>query len=179
MKKILFVLVAIVASYSASAQFHIELGLNFNSPKGKFADTYKLGIGGYLEPRYALNENIDLGLLINQSVFAGADLDTGTGNGTVDATGVLLLLPNATYRFSKNKITPYAGLATGIYAFQSVQVSNTSENTIEKRDAKTKLGFAPRAGVYLGRLNLGLAYNIVKDANFVQFNLGVWILERK
>lgn len=174
MKKLLLTICAVaMIGYSANAQFHIELGLNFNSPQGDFADSYDLGIGGYIEPKYALNENLDLGLLIGSNGFAGADIDTGAGTGSVDATGVLVIQPTGTYRFSSNSVTPYAGLGLGLYSFQAVEVGG-----VELGESETKFGFAPRAGVYLGRMNLGIAYNIVSDANYLQFNLGVRILSR-
>lgn len=179
MKKVLLSFCAIALfAYTASAQFHIELGLNGNLPQGDFADAYDLGIGFYAEPKYALNENIDLGFLIGRSGFAGADLD----GASVDATGLLSLTPTGTYRFSGSSVTPYAGLALGFYIFDAVDVTFTDPNTgatfTSSGDSSTEFGFAPRAGVYIGRLNLGAAYNIVKDANFIQFNLGVRILSR-
>ncbi|GAB4234078.1 MAG: hypothetical protein Tsb0034_07580 [Ekhidna sp.] len=158
--------------YAANAQFHVELGLNFNSPQGDFADAYDLGIGGYIEPKYAMTENIDLGLYIGQNIFAGGDI-AGT-NTSLDAAKSLTILPTGTYRFSTSSITPYAGLGLGLYNFKTSAINaNGTEDVTE-----SKFGFAPRAGLYLGRLNLGAAYNIVSDANFIQFNLGVRILSR-
>ncbi len=173
MKKLLLTALAIgIFSYSATAQFHIEFpGLNFNSPQGDFGETYDLGIGFYIEPKYALNENIDLGLLIGSNGFAGADID-GT-NSSADATGVLVIQPTGTYRFSSSSVTPYAGLGLGLYSFQAVEIDG-----VEIGESESKFGFAPRAGVYVGRLNLGLAYNIVSDATYLQFNLGVRLLSR-
>ena len=173
MKKLLLTaaLVAVFA-VSANAQFHVELGLNFNSPQGDFGDTYDLGIGAYIEPKYAMTENIDLGLLIGTNGFAGADVD----GGSVDGLAAVTVLPTGTYRFSANNITPYAGLGLGMYFFEGASVDIGGVSVEE--DGETEFGFAPRAGVYVGRLNLGVAYNVVSDANFLQFNLGVRILSR-
>jgi len=181
MKKLLLSISLVLAIVLTShAQFHIELGVNFNSPQGDFGDAYDLGVGGYIEPKYAINENIDLGLLIGRNGFAGADI-AGT-NSSLEATGLLCILPTATYRFTSNGITPYAGLGLGIYSFDAIDFTVTDPNTgvsvTAEGESNTEFGFAPRAGVYLGRLNLGVAYNIVKDANFLQFNLGVRILSR-
>jgi len=162
----------------ANAQFHVETGINFNNPTGDFGEAYDLGIGAYLEPKYAINENIDLGLLIGRNGFAGASV----AGQSVSATGLLSILPTGTYRFSENKVTPYAGLGLGFYIFDAVDISFTDPFTGQREtisgESETEFGFAPRAGVYIGRLNLGAAYNIVKDANFIQFNLGVRILSR-
>lgn len=177
MKKLLLTtaLVAVFA-VSANAQFHVELGINFNSPQGDFGDSYDLGVGAYIEPKYALTENIDLGLLIGSNGFAGADIDTGLGTASLDATSIVTILPTGTYRFSTGSITPYAGLGLGMYLAEEFTVSTSGDLEADGRTGE--FGFAPRAGVYLGRLNLGVAYNIVSDANFLQFNLGVRILSR-
>ena len=173
MKKVLLSAVVALACFTASAQFHVELGLNFNSPSGDFGDSYDLGVGAYIEPKYALTENIDLGLLIGSNGFAGADIDTGAGTGSVDATGILTILPTGTYRFTSNKVTPYAGLGLGMYFVRAIEVDG-----VEIGESESEFGFAPRAGVYIGRMNLGLAYNLAGDVEFLQFNLGVRILGR-
>jgi hypothetical protein len=175
MKKLLFTILSIgILSYSASAQFHVELGLNFNSPQGDFADQYDLGVGAYIEPKYALNDNIDLGLLIGANGFAGATQSIGGVTTSAEAITATTVLGTATYRFTSSGITPYGGLGLGIYAFKAAEIS-VGGGAAVTGESNSEFGFAPRAGVYLGRLNLGAAYNIVKDANFIQFNLGVRI----
>ena len=174
MKKLILSICAIALfAYTASAQFHIELGPNFNLPQGDFADSYKLGIGFYIEPKYAMNENIDLGLYIGSNGFAGEDI---AGGGSVSATAIVPVLATGTYRFSDGKVTPYGGLGLGMYFAKGAEV--TVNNVTTEGESSTEFGFAPRAGVYIGRMNLGAAYNIVKDANYIQINLGVRILSR-
>ncbi|MEP1094495.1 MAG: hypothetical protein ABJG78_05265 [Cyclobacteriaceae bacterium] len=177
MKKLFLTVFAVgVLGYSSMAQFHIELGPNFNSPQGDFADAYDLGIGFYIEPKYAITENIDLGLYLGANVFAGADI----AGVSLDAQTLNPYLATGTYRFSTNKVTPYAGLGLGLYVAKAVEVTTTINGvtTTDPGESNSEFGFAPRAGVYVGRLNLGLAYNLVKDSNFLQFNLGIRILSR-
>ncbi|MBC6425993.1 MAG: outer membrane beta-barrel protein [Ekhidna sp.] len=165
MKKLLLI-ICLIATFaiSANAQFHIELGMNGNSPQGDFGDVYQLGIGSYVEPKYAISENLDLGLLIGRNVFGGVDDD-------IKAASSLNILPTGTYRFSTNNVTPYVGAGLGLYFFDFGSV-------LGEESTSTEFGFAPRAGVYIGRLNLGVAYNVVKDLNFLQYNLGIRILSR-
>jgi len=178
MKKLFLTIVAAgMLGYSAMAQFHIELGPNFNSPQGDFADQYDLGIGFYFEPKYALNENIDLGLLVGLNGFVGGDFEVLGVTSSASALAVVAVLGTATYRFTTSSVTPYAGLGLGLYSFEGAEIS-VAGAVQPKTESESKFGFAPRAGVYLGKLNLGLAYNIVSDANFLQFNLGVRILGR-
>ena len=179
MKKLFLTVAAVgLLGYSSMAQFHFELGPNFNSPQGDFADQYDLGIGFYFEPKYALNENIDLGLVVGFNGFAGADQTIGGQVVSADALSAIAFLGTGTYRFLTNNVTPYAGLGLGLYSFRAADISVVGGATVEQ-ESNSEFGFAPRAGLYLGRLNLGLAYNIVKDANFLQFNLGVRILSRE
>lgn len=185
MKKLLLTVLSVaLLGYTSQAQFHVELGLNFNSPQGDFADQYDLGIGGYIEPKYAMNENMDLGLYIGQNVFAGADVSVGGTNVSVDAQTLTPILATGTYRFSTNSITPYGGLGLGIYTAKAVDVviidpTAPGGTSTVAGESNSEFGFALRGGVYLGRLNLGAAYNLVKDSNFIQFNLGVRILSRE
>lgn len=177
MKKLILSICAIALfAYTASAQFHIELGPNFNMPQGDFADQYKLGVGFYIEPKYAMTENIDLGLYIGSNGFAGEDFSSGGVSGSASATAIVPVLATGTYRFSTSNVTPYAGLGLGMYFAKGAEV--TFGGTTTEGESSTEFGFAPRAGVYIGRMNLGAAYNIVKDANYIQFNLGVRILSR-
>lgn len=178
MKKLLTICAIAMIGFSANAQFHIELGLNFNSPQGDFADAYDLGVGGYIEPKYAMNENIDLGLYIGQNVFAGGEI-AGT-NSSLDAQTLTPILATGTYRFSTNKVTPYAGLGVGMYFAKAIDTEITvgGVTTTLEGESNSEFGLAPRAGVYVGRLNLGAVYNVVKDSNFIQINLGVRILSR-
>jgi len=177
MKKIFTIILTVTAlSYSATAQFHLELGSNFNSPSGSFGDIYDLGVGAYIEPKFALTENIDLGLYLGANGFAGADI-AGT-SGSVDAASITPILGTATYRFFSSSVTPYAGLGIGIYSgkIAGVAVGGTSVSTVET--STSEFGFAPRAGVYLGRLNLGVTYNKAGDIEFIQFSLGARIRGR-
>ena len=178
MKKVLLSICAVVLfAYAANAQFHIELGPNFNLPQGDFADSYDLGIGFYIEPKYAMTENIDLGLYIGTNGFAGGDFTQGGISASAAATSIVPVLATGTYRFSESTVTPYAGLGLGMYFAKGAEITIQGVGTSEA-SSESKFGFAPRAGVYIGRLNLGAAYNIVSDANYIQINLGVRILSR-
>ncbi len=177
MKKLFITAIAVgLLGYSASAQFHVELGLNFNSPSGDFGEVYDLGIGAFLEPKYSITENIDLGLYLGANGFAGADIAGTTAS--VDATSVTPILATGTYRFVDSKVTPYAGLGLGIYSASIAGASVGITTASVTEESTTEFGFAPRAGVYLGRMNLGIAYNIAGDIEFLQFNLGVRIGNR-
>lgn len=164
--------------YSTSAQFHVELGLDYSPPTGDFGNSYNTGAGMYIEPKYSLNENIDLGLYLGGNGFVGSDVERVT----FEFTTIIPILATSTYRFSTEKITPYAGLGLGIYFTRLIgftffdPITGHPERTSD--NSSSDFGFAPRAGAYMGRLNLGFAYNIVSDVNFLQFNIGMRIGRR-
>lgn len=177
MKKILIAIIISLIGYVSQAQFHLELGLDFNLPVSDLSENYEFGAGFYLEPKYAVLENFDLGLYIGANGFAGKEV--GTTSGEVDATIAIPILATATYRFLSNKITPYAGIGLGVY---SGKILNFSESALggssQTEENISEFGFAPRAGVYIGRMNLGVIYNSSESLEFWQFNLGVRILDR-
>lgn len=163
---ILFVLV-LIASVSSYGQFRVGLGLMVGLPAGDFGDAVDLGIGGYLEPKYALNEKLDVGLFLGTSIFGG----TSVSGSSFSATKITSVLATGDFKVSASKVTPYVGAGLGLYFqdFGSIGVSGQPDIDI---GSETKFGFAPRAGVMLGRLNLGLTYNIVSDTNHMAINVG-------
>ncbi|MEQ9465942.1 MAG: hypothetical protein RLN88_00950 [Ekhidna sp.] len=179
MKKVILSFCAVTLfAFTASAQFHFEFGLNGNLPQGDAADTYSFGAGVYLEPRYAMSDNLDVGLLIGFNGLAGGDINSvGTANTEVSAAAVVPVLGTGTYRFSGNKVSPYAGAGIGLYFVKTGEAS-VSGMVVAESATESEFGFAPRAGVFIGRLNLGVAYNIAGDLKYMQFNLGVRILGR-
>lgn len=177
MKRIFIIAIISIITYSANAQFHIETGVNFNLPINDLSENYEFGAGLYLEPKYAVSDKMDVGLYIGANGFAGKEV--GTTSGEVDATIAIPILATATYRFLKNKITPYAGIGLGVF---SGKILNFSESALggssQTEENISEFGFAPRAGVYIGRMNLGVIYNSSESIEFFQFNLGVRILDR-
>lgn len=157
----------LLASMSSTAQIRVGLGLTFGSPSGDFADVVDLGVGGYIEPKYAVNEKIDVGLHLAAMIFGGS----GGGGTSFTATNIEPILATGDFKISNSKVTPYVGAGLGVYLvdFGSVEISGFPS---VDGGSETKFGFAPRAGVMLGRLNLGLSYNIVSDVNYLAFGLG-------
>lgn len=178
-KLILSLLIFAAITVTANAQFHVELGLNGNLPQGDFSDAYSLGVGFYLEPRYAMTENIDVGLHLGINAFAGGDIDAAAGGGLgvdseVSAAGIVPVLATGHYRFASGKVTPYGGLGLGMYFVKTGDVSASTGGTVEG-ESSSEFGFSPRAGVFVGRMNLGVTYHIAGDLNYLQFGLGVRI----
>lgn len=171
MKRITVALAAFFLTLLVSAQFHLEVGLNYNSLFSKDQkNIYDFGVGAFIEPKYTLNANIDLGLLIGISGFAR----TGGLIGPVpNELGVppriIPMVATCTYRILEDKWTPYVGVALGYYRGK-VNAGESRSAMIE--NSFDEFGFSPRAGIYLGKLDVGFAYNIVPSVSFLQFNIG-------
>lgn len=167
MKKIILTIcIVVLLATTAQAQVGAELGLGYGSPSGDFADLYDGGIGGYIEPYYGLTDNINLGLFVGGFAFAGGEIGAGAD---VAASTVVPVLATGTYKFVDTKIKPYAGLGLGLYFIKFGEITG---GTSADAANETEFGFAPRAGVYLGKLNLGLSYNTAGDLDYLLFNLG-------
>ena len=185
MKKLFFSIATVTLfNYAVNAQFDVEAGVNFNSPTGDFADLYDFGVGGYLEPKYAISKHFDVGLLMAFNGFGGSEIvNPRFGERKVDPTSFITILPTATYKFKSGKVIPYVGLGVGMYVVEDVSF-DASGNVLDN-GRQGKFGFSPRAGVHVGRVNLGASYNIVNVAdfvlfdNFLQFNVGISIFGRK
>ncbi|SNT18726.1 hypothetical protein SAMN05421640_2733 [Ekhidna lutea] len=177
MKRILLSFCSIIFFVSQlSAQFNLELGFSFNSPTSGFSDVYEIGAGAYLEPGYALNDNLNLGLQIGANGFAGSDI--GSTSGKVDATVVVPVLAKGTYSFLDSRVSPYLGFGTGMYFAKVATFSESALGGSERSEENiSEFGIAPSFGVNIGRTNLGVAYHSAGDITFLQFILGVKIID--
>lgn len=158
-------------AYASQAQFHVELGPSFQSPSGDFAETYDLGVGFSIEPRVVLSDKLAVGLYVGALAFAGGDLSGNSSD--VDAAGIVPVLGTATYKLLDSKVTPYVGVGTGLYSVQAAFVDDFGN--VGTTETTSEFGFTGRAGVFLGRLNLGASYHSAGDLSFLQFGLGVRI----
>lgn len=175
MKKIFLTLMVLSLAFASQAQFHVELGPSFQSPSGDFADTYDLGVGFSIEPRVVLSDKMAVGLYIGALGFAGGDL-TGSQsvNSSIDAAALTPILGTFTYKILDSKVTPYVGAGLGLYSGETATLDASNTN-IGATESSSDFGFTGRAGVFLGRLNLGASYHSAGDISFMQFALGVRI----
>ena len=162
------------------AQFGVGLGLTAGIPSGDFGDIADFGVGGYLEPKYLVNNNIAVGVNFTVMGFAGGDLSDALTGGTPTELSAFVFVPVtafADYMFLNQKVTPYAGLGLGPY-FISGGETNVGNLSFDL-GSSTEFGFAPRVGVLIGKFNMGGAYHIVNGANFISFRLGFDIGARR
>jgi len=141
MKKVLMTALILASVISSNAQstvfkpFKVDLALGYAMPGGSGS---KGGVLFAVEPKYAVNDNIALGLRMEAAVMARA-VTNSTGDeftGDVKASGSYLL--TADYYFNTNSFRPFAGIGTGIFSNAAVAVnSGTAESEVA---ASTKFG---------------------------------------
>ncbi len=167
----------------SQAQFGFGIGLVGGLPTGDFADIADFGGGLYLEPKYLINDRIAVGLNIRTLGFAGGELEAvAAGTVTIDselsAFYVVPLTVFGDYFFVDSKVSPYVGLSFGPYFIGGGDLETEVQNGLQTGsaefdfDPQTEFGFAPRVGVYIGKFNIGLSYNIADNFNFFDFRLG-------
>jgi len=171
-----FLLVALMAVCMLSyGQFRLGLGLIGALPSGSFGDEADGGGGGYVEAKVSFN-NIEVGGHLGGLIFGGASV--GTSSVSISSSTVVPILAIGHYFFDVPGVNPYVGAGIGPYIvkFGDVDFGGTT-GTIDQ-GSTTKFGFAPKVGINLGGFDLGVAYHIVSNLNFLALNLGFHIGKR-
>lgn len=174
MKKLILSLVVVVAAaVSSYAQttvykpFRVGLGGGYAIPGGEGS---KGGILFYVEPAYAINDNLQFGLRLETALIVrgyASDVN-GTSNSNIDVAGVGSYTVNGQYYFNTNRFRPFIGAGLGLFSFASASFSDANGNVDDSSSASfSKLGFYPRVGFDAGHFTLSLDFNIV-GANDVE-----------
>jgi outer membrane protein X len=183
MRKLTFVLALFVSSFVASAQstsfktFKVDLATGYAMPAGAGS---KGGILFAIEPKYAINDNITLGLRLEGAVMARALEDNNGEKVTGDVKASASYLLTGDYYFNTNKFRPFAGLGTGIYKLAGAKFDSDVEISEEDVQTASKFGFAPRIGFELGHFRTAIEYNLVGKTgslnnNYLGIKLGFFI----
>jgi hypothetical protein len=122
-----------------------------------------------IEPKYAVIDQLSIGLRIEAAVTAKIDK---TGNGSSAKANASYLL-TGDYYFNNHKFRPFGGGGAGIFTTASVDQNTviTSSGTLPMA---SKFGFMVRAGFEYGHLRVGVESNFLADkAGYLGFKLGV------
>lgn len=161
MKKISFVLALVATGLFVNAQstafkpVKVDVAFGYASPSGKGA---KGGMLFAIEPKFAITNNITVGLRGEGAIMAQAEIDQATGelkSGSVKANASYLATGD--YYLTTSSFRPFAGVGAGIY---SVAGATADQNTGEVQAGK-KFGFMPRAGFEAGHFRTAIEYNFV------------------
>lgn len=138
-------------------KFKVDVSLGYASPQESGGAGTKAGVLFVVEPKYALMDELSVGVRMEGAVMANVAKDGESGNAKANYS----YLATGDYYFSNNKFRPFVGVGTGIYTFASVDFSD--ESTLDNIPVSSKFGFMARGGFEYGHLRLGLEYNFVGD----------------
>ncbi len=174
MKKLFITALTLGAVIFANAQtertfkpFKVDIALGYALPAGSGT---KAGALFAIEPKYALNDNLALGLRMETALTAqGTVVNEEIKDGGVKASGSYLA--TADYYFNTNRFRPFVGAGAGIYTNAS---ANFDAQTSEDVQKGSRFGFAPRAGFEFGHFRTALEYNVAGKTATVNHNyLGI------
>lgn len=177
MKKVIFsilFLTVVAIGYSQSTTFKpfkVDFAIGYAMPGGSGA---KAGVLFAVEPKYALNDNISLGLRMEGAVVARATKDVNGDYVSGDVKAAASYLATGDYYFNTNQFRPFIGAGLGIFSTAAASVDNNG-NVVEGASA-SKFGGAPRVGFEFGHFRMAVEYNVVGKTNNINNNyLGIKI----
>lgn len=159
MKKVFALSVALLLAFAAQAQefkpFKVNVSIGGAIPSGG---------GGVLfavEPKYGINDRIDLGLRFELAAMARSVVYNGnTTSGNATGAGSYLLTGN--YLLSDNNFRPFIGVGAGLYQIAGTSfVTDGTNSTNGEIQAGNAFGGMIRAGFKAGHFVLGVEYNLV------------------
>ncbi len=146
-------------------KFKVDVSLGYAVPQGSGT---KGGVIFVIEPKYAVMEQLSVGLRMEGAALANVDLNGEKGEvrilGSYLATG--------DYYFNNNKFRPFAGAGGGIFTMASIDIENTEADI----PRSSEFGFMARAGFEYGHFRLGVEYNFLPEkAGYLGIKLGACI----
>jgi outer membrane protein X len=163
--------------------FKVDLAVGYAIPGGPGSSA---GFVFALEPKYALMDQLSLGLRMEAALVARG-LVSGASTEIKSITSYAL---TGDYYFSTNKSRFFAGLGAGLFQFGGTKVditSNSGSTTVNSFDVAsyTKFGVFPRIGAELGHFRVGVEYNVVPkqevspnsafNNSYLSFKIGAFI----
>lgn len=174
MKKTMTLMLALLAMHFTYAQkegsrifkkFKTDVSLGYAIPQGSGT---KGGVIFVIEPKYAVLEQLSVGLRMEGAALANVDLNGETGTVRVLAS----YLATSDYYFTNNKFRPFGGVGTGFFRMASIDIKDTNLQIPQS----SEFGFMARAGFEYGHLRLGVEYNFLKEkAGYLGIKLGACI----
>jgi outer membrane protein W len=147
--------------------FKVDIAAGYAIPSGKGS---KAGGVFAVEPKYAVNDNISLGLRLEVAATARGYIRNGQEfSGDVKASASYLATGD--YYFNTNRFRPFAGAGAGVYSLASANFDATMEE-VNEDDVTTgsKFGFAPRAGFEYGHFRTAIEYNAIGKSGNINNN---------
>lgn len=150
-------------------KFKVDVSLGYASPQESGGSGTKAGLLFVVEPKYAVMDNLSVGLRMEGAVMANIAKDGESGTAKANYS----YLATGDYYFSNNKFRPFAGAGAGVFTFASISSDNPA---LDNLPVSSKFGFMARGGFEYGHLRVGVEYNFVGDkSGYLGLKLGAVI----
>jgi hypothetical protein len=193
MKKLIGVLAFVSVFFFSNAQegdrvfkpFRVDIAFGYAIPSGPGS---KIGICFITEPKYAIQDQIQIGLRLETALIGRAVGNENTASVSVTANGSYTATTD--YYFNTNKFRPFAGGGIGLCRTHSIAVAITDPNQGEMNisiGAESKFLGLIRTGSEFGHGRLSIEYNCIPKSiytgstnaditvrnSYIAFNLGI------
>ncbi len=149
-------------------KFKVDVSVGYAIPEGSGT---KGGALFVVEPKYAVMDELSVGLRMEGAVMANVDANGETGNVKVNSS----YLATGDYYFSNEKFRPFGGIGAGIFTHASVDIKDDN-SYLENIPMKSNFGFMARGGFEYGHLRLGVEYNFVGNkSGYLGIKIGACI----
>ncbi len=148
--------------------FKVDVSAGFALPMSG-GNGAKGGVLFAVEPKYAVVEQIAVGLRMEVAGMARAVVDNGTEIvGEAQANGSYLLTGD--YYFSNNNFRPFLGAGAGLFSIAGAGFN--SDDPLQEDDIfkENNFGVMLRGGFEAGHFRLGVEYNIAGKTSFSSNN---------
>jgi opacity protein-like surface antigen len=182
----IFAVAGMVAAtmFTSNAQISVGLTGGVGLPLGDFAAAASTGIGGGLQGRYHLNDNLAIGLNFGYYTFSGISIDMGPQGKISTSFNIIPVTASCEYFFSDGDFKPFAALDLGMYSLGAKVDATASNGTTLSADSprENKFGFGIGAGAAYGlsdKFDLigSVKYNTIvgdnSNLNWIGVNVGV------
>ena len=172
MKQLFALCLALTVAVAAQAQttfkpFKVNVSIGAAIPSGGG------GVLFAIEPKYGINDQIDIGLRLETAAMARNVVVNGnTSSGSAQGAASYILTGN--YTFSDEGFRPFVGIGAGLFGIAGTGFTATSGTggtaTNGNINAATVFGGMARVGFKTGHFVLGVEYNLIPNSNSVVYD---------
>lgn len=153
-------------------KFKVDVSFGYAVPQKSQGTTGRnAGALFAIEPKYAVMDQLSVGLRMEGAAMVNVDEAGQTGKGQVNSS----YLATGDYYFTNNKLRPFLGAGAGIFTYANVN-SDDDISSINDIPTTSNFGFMARGGFEFGHLRVGVEYNFVPDkSGYLGLKVGVVI----
>lgn len=152
-------------------KFKVDVSLGYAVPQVSGSGGTNAGALFAIEPKYAVMDQLSVGLRMEAAVMANIDMEGEKGS----AKANLSYLATGDYYFSNKRFRPFGGVGAGMFTYASISSEDEGAD-LDNIPIDSKFGFMARGGFEYGHLRVGVEYNFVADkAGYLGLKIGAVI----